>query len=79
MANRRGESGSSDRFYFLGLQNHCSDCSHKIKRLWLLGRKAMTHLESIFKNRVITLPTKVCLVKAMIFPVVIYGWGVLGL
>ena len=49
------------------------DCSHEIKRCLLLGRKAMTNLESILKNRDITLPTKVCLVKAMVFPVVMYG------
>ena len=49
------------------------DCSHEIKRCLLLGRKAMTNLDSISKNRDITLPTKVCLVKAMVFPVVIYG------
>ena len=49
------------------------DCSHEIKRLLLLGRKLMTNLDSIFKSRDITLPTKVCLVKAMVFPVVMYG------
>ena len=49
------------------------DCSHEIKRCLLLGRKAMTNLDSIFKSRDITLPTKVCLVKAMVFPVVMYG------
>ena len=49
------------------------DCSHKIKRHLLLGRKVMTNLDSIFKSRDITLPTKVCLVKAMVFPVVMYG------
>ena len=49
------------------------DCSHKIKRRLFLGRKVMTNLDSIFKNRDITLPTKVCLVKAMVFPVVMYG------
>ena len=49
------------------------DCSHEIKRRLLLGRKVMTNLDSIFKNRDITLPTKVCLVKAMVFPVVMYG------
>ena len=49
------------------------DCSHEIKRCLLLGRKAMTHLDSILKNRVITLPTKTCIVKAMTFPVVMYG------
>ena len=48
------------------------DCSHEIKRRLLLGRKVMTNLDSIFKSRDITLPTKVCLVKAMVFPVVIY-------
>ena len=49
------------------------DCTHEIKRHLLLGRKAMTNLDSIFKTRDITLPTKVCLVKAMVFPVVMYG------
>ena len=50
------------------------DCSHEIKRCLLLGRKSMTNLDSILKNRDITLPTKVRLVKAMVFPVVMYGW-----
>ena len=49
------------------------DCSHEIKRQLLLGRKVMTNLDSIFKSRDITLPTKVCLVKAMVFPVVMYA------
>ena len=49
------------------------DCGHEIKRCLLLGRKVMTNLDSIFKSRDITLPTKVCLVKAMVFPVVMYG------
>ena len=49
------------------------DCSHEIKRRLLFGRKAMTNLDSILKSRDITLPTKVCLVKAMVFPVVMYG------
>ena len=49
------------------------DCSHEIKRRLLLGRKVMTNLDSIFKSRDITLPTNVCLVKAMVFPVVMYG------
>ena len=49
------------------------DCNHEIKRRWLLGRKTMTNLDSILKNRDITLPTKVPLVKAMAFPVVVYG------
>ena len=57
-------------FIFLGLQNHCS---HEIKRCLLLGRKVMTNLDSILKSRDITLPTKVHLVKAMVFPVVTYG------
>ena len=51
------------------------DCSHEIKRHLLLGRKVMTNLDSIFKSRDITLPTKVHLVKAMVFPVVMYGCG----
>ena len=51
------------------------DCRHEIKRHFLLGRKVMTNLDSIFKGRDITLPTKVCLVKAMVFPVVMYGCG----
>ena len=49
------------------------DCSHEIKRHLLLGRKVMTNLDSIFKSKDITLPTKVCLVKAVVFPVVMYG------
>ena len=69
MANRRWKSGNSDRFYFLGLQNHCS---HEIKRCLLLGRKAMTNLDSILKSRNITLLTNVHTVKAMVFPVVMY-------
>ena len=58
-------------FYFPGLQNHC-DCSHEIKRHLLLGRKVMTNLDSILKSRDITLSTKICRVKAMVFPVVMY-------
>ena len=62
------------RDYFFGLQITADgDCSHKIKRCLLLGRKAMTNLDSILKSRDITLPTKVHLVKAMVFPVVMYG------
>ena len=53
--------------------NADGDCSHEIKRRLLLGRKVMTHLDSILKSRDITLPTKVCLVKVMVLPVVIYG------
>ena len=60
-------------FYFLGFQNHCSDCSHEIKRHLLLGRKAMTKLDSILKSKDITLPTKIYIVKSMVFPLVMYG------
>ena len=60
-------------FIFLGSQITADgDCSHEIKRCLLLGRKAMTNLDSILESRDITLPTKVCLVKAMVFPVVVY-------
>ena len=68
MGNRWGNSGNSVRLYFGGLQIIADgDCSHEIKRSLLLGRKVMTKLDSIFKSRDITLPTKVCLVKAMVF------------
>ena len=61
-------------FIFLGSKITADgDCSHKIKRRLLLGRKVMTHLDSTLKSRDTTLPTKVCLVKAMVFPVVMYG------
>ena len=61
-------------FIFGGLQNHCRWwCSHEIKRFLLLGRKVMTNLDCVLKSRDITLPAKVCLVKAMVFPVVMYG------
>ena len=70
MANRWGNNGNNDRLYFGGLQNHCS---HEMKRYLLLGRKAMTKRDSILKSRDIILPTKVHLVKAMVFPVVMYG------
>ena len=61
-------------FIFLGSKiTTDGDCSHEIKRCLLLGRKVMTNLDSIFKSRDITLPTKVSLVKAMVFPVVMYG------
>ena len=73
MANRWGNSGSS-KFIFLGSKITADgDCSHGIKRFLLLGRKIMTNLDSIFKSRDITLPTKVHLVKALVFPVVTYG------
>ena len=62
-------------FIFLGSKITADgDCSHEIKRCLLLGRKVMTNLDSLFKSRDITLPTKVCLVKAMVFSVVIYGY-----
>ena len=74
MGNRWGNSGNSVRLYFLGSKITADgDCSHEIKRHLLLGRKVMTNLDSIFKSRDITLPTKVRLVKAMVFPVVMYG------
>ena len=117
MTNIRAKTGKSDRFYFLGLQNHCSppgSSVHEVLQarilewvaisfskdfpnpgiepgspsgsnhcrqwlhLWnsktLLGRKAMTNLDRVLNSRDITLPTKVHLVKAMVFPVVMYGW-----
>ena len=74
MGNRWGDSGNSVRLYFLGSKITADgDCSHAIKRRLLLGRKVMTNLDSILKNRDITLPTKVRLVKAMVFPVLLYG------
>ena len=74
MGNRWGNSGSSVRLYFLGSKITAdADCSHEIKRRLLLGRKVMTNLASILKSRDITLPTKVHLVKAMVFPVIMYG------
>ena len=61
-------------FIFLGSKITADgDCSHEIKRCLLLGRKAMTNLDSLLESRDIPLPTKVCLVKAMVFPVVMYG------
>ena len=61
-------------FIFLGSKITADgDCSHEIKRHVLLGKKVMTNLDSILKSRDITLPTKVCLIKAMVFPVVMYG------
>ena len=74
MVNRWGNSGNSGRLYFSGLQNHCRwYCSHEIKRFFLLGRRPMTNLDSLLKSRDITLLTKVHLVKAMVFPVVMHG------
>ena len=70
-----GETVETVSDFILGGSNITADgdCSHEIKRRLLLGRKVMTNLDSIFKSRDITLPTKVCLVKAMVFPVVMYG------
>ena len=69
-----GNSGNRDRIYFLGSKITADgDCSHEIKRCLLLGKKAMTNLDSIFKSRDITMPTIVHLVKAMVLPVVMYG------
>ena len=76
MANRWG---NSDRLYFGGGEGGGSkitadgDCSHEIKRRLLLGRKVMTNLDNILKGRDMTLLSKVCLIKAMVFPVVMYG------
>ena len=73
MGNRWGNSGNSVRLYFGGLKITADgDCSHEIKRHLLLGRKVMTNLDSVVKSRDITLPAKVHLVKAMVFPVVMY-------
>ena len=73
MANRWGNSGNSEILYILGSKFTADgDCSHEIKRHLLLGRKVMTNLDSIFKSRDITLPTRVHLVKAIVFPVVMY-------
>ena len=74
MANRWGNSGNSGWLYFWGSKITAGgDCSHEIKNCLLLGRKVMTKLDSILKSRDITLPTKVCLVKVLVFPVVMYG------
>ena len=75
MPNRWGNSGNSGWLYFGGSKITADgECSHEIKRHLLLGRKVMTNLDSILKSRDITLPTKVHLVKAMVFPVVMYGY-----
>ena len=74
MANRWGNNGNSERLILGGSKITADgDCSHEIKRGLLLGRKAMTMLDSILKSRNITLPTKVQLVRAMFFPVIMYG------
>ena len=74
MANRWGNGGNSVRLYFWGSKITADgDCKHEIKRRLLLGRKVMTNLDTILKSRDITLPTKVLLVKAMVFPEIMYG------
>ena len=73
MANRWGNNGTVTDFIFLGSKITADgDCSHEIQRCLLLGRKAMTNLDSILKSKDITLPTKVNVVKAMVFPIVMY-------
>ena len=73
MENSWGKIGNRDRFYFLGFKITADgNCSHGIKRRLLLGRKAMTNLDSLLKSRDITLPTKVHIVKAVVFPIVMY-------
>ena len=77
MANRRVKVETVTDFIFLGSKITVDgDFSHEIKRCLLLGRKVMTNLESMLKSRDITLPTNVRLVKAMVFPVVTYGWKI---
>ena len=74
MANRWGKSANR-----LGLQNHCRQWLHEIKRHFLLGRKAMTNIDSVLKSRDFTLPTKICIVTAVVFPVVMYrceSWAI---
>ena len=74
MANRWGNNGNSDRLYLGGSKITVDgDCSHEIKRRLLLGRKAMSNLDSILKSRDITFSTNVHLVKALVFPIVMYG------
>ena len=75
MRNRWGKSGNNVRLYFGGAPKITADggCSHEIKRPLLIGKKVMTNLDSILKRRDISLPKKIHLVKAMAFPVVIYG------
>ena len=76
MGNRWGNHGNSDGLFFLGSKITAdSDCSHEIKRRLLLGRKVMTNLGSILKSRDITLSTNAHLVKAMVFPVVMYRYA----
>ena len=74
MSNKRRKSGNNDRFYFLGLQNYCGWWLQPwYERCFLLGREAVTNQDSIFKSRDITLPIKAHIVKAMVFPIAMYG------
>ena len=73
MANRWGNNGNSERLYFGGAPKSLQMVTAAMKRHFLLGRKAMTNLDLILKNRDITLLTKFCIIKAMAFPVVMYG------
>ena len=73
MANRETVETVTDLIFLGSKITVDGDCSHEIERLLLLGGKAMTNLDSMLKSRDITLPTKVCIVKAMVFPVVMYG------
>ena len=74
MANKRGKVEAVTDFIFLGSKITVdSDCSHEINRCLLFGRKAMTNLDNVLKSRDITLLTKVCIAKAMVYPVVMYG------
>ena len=74
MENRWGEKGNSDIIFLGSKITVDGKCSHEIKRHLLLGRKVMTNLDSVFKRRDVSLPTKVRLVKAMVFPLVMYGY-----
>ena len=75
MANRWGNNDTLTDFIFLGSKITAgSDCNHEIKKRLFLGREVMTNLDGILKSRDVTLPTKVLLVKAMVFPVVMYGY-----
>ena len=77
MADRKGKVEAMTDCIFLDFKIIVDgDCSHEIKRHLLLGRKSMTNLDSVFKSRDITLPTKVHLVKAMFFPIVMYGYEI---
>ena len=73
MSNRWGNDANSETIFLGSKITAVGDCSHEIKRCLLLGRKTMTNLDSIFKSRDVTLPTKVGLVKAVVFPVAICG------